>query len=147
MYLDIFSVLNCELLANISCNSFAKALIAADYKDVVVALNNIKSFSTTNIISLIEFNYDGKTMCIGYLVEYDNDKDRYVIKLDDVYYIDLSGGYYVFDETVKCNFADIKKYAFHSYEAISPAMVLAIDVLIEKLQGKTVETCGRLIKD
>lgn len=84
MYLDIFSVLNTELLANISCNSFAKALIAADYNDVIVALNNIKSFSTTNIISLIEFNYDDKTMCIGYLVEYDNDKDRYVIKLDDV---------------------------------------------------------------
>lgn len=84
MYLDIFSVLNCELLANVSCNSFAKALMTADYNDVVIALNNIKSFSITNIISLIEFNYDGKTMCIGYLVEYDNDKDRYVIKLDDV---------------------------------------------------------------
>ena len=84
MYLDIFSVLDCELLTNVSCNSFAKALITADYKDVVVALNNIKSFSTTHIISLIEFNYDGKTMCIGYLAEYDNDKDRYVIKLDDV---------------------------------------------------------------
>lgn len=84
MYLDIFSVLNTELLANVSCNSFAKALIAADYNDAIVALNNIKSFSTTNIISLIEFNYDDKTMCIGYLVEYDNDKDRYVIKLDDV---------------------------------------------------------------
>ena len=84
MYLDIFSVLNTELLANVSCNNFAKALMAADYKDAIVALNNIKSFSTTHIISLIEFNYDDKTMCIGYLVEYDNDKDRYVIKLDDV---------------------------------------------------------------
>lgn len=85
MLLDIFSVLNCELLANVSCNSFAKALMRADYNDAVVALNNnIKSFSTTNIISLIEFNYNDKAMCIGYLVEYDNDKDRYVIKLDDV---------------------------------------------------------------
>ena len=84
MLLDFVSVLNCELLANVSCNNFAKALMTADYKDAIVALNNIKSFSITNIISLIEFNYDGKTMCIGYLVEYDNDKDRYVIKLDDV---------------------------------------------------------------
>ena len=84
MLLDVFSVLNCELLANVSCNSFAKALMRADYNDVVVALNDIKSFSAANIISLIEFNYNGKTMCIGYLVEYDNDKDRYVIKLDDV---------------------------------------------------------------
>lgn len=70
-----------------------------------------------------------------------------VIKILDVYYIDLSGGYYVFDETAKCNFADIKEYAFHSYEAISPAMVLAINVLIAKLQGKTVVTRGGLIKD
>lgn len=86
MLLDIFSVLNCDFLSNVSCNSFAKALMRADYNDVIVVLNSndIKSFSTTNIISLIEFNYDGKTMCIGYLVEYDNDKDRYVIKLDDV---------------------------------------------------------------
>lgn len=84
MLLDFVSVLNCDFLANVSCNSFAKALMTADYNDTVVALNNIKSFSITNIISLIEFNYDGKTMCIGYLVEYDNDKDRYVIKLDDV---------------------------------------------------------------
>lgn len=85
MYLDIFSVLNCELLANVSCNSFAKAIMRADYNDTVVALNNnIKSFSTANIISIIEFNYNGKTMHIGYLVEYDNNKDRYVIKLNDV---------------------------------------------------------------
>lgn len=84
MLLDIFSVLNSGFLANVSCDSFAKALMTADYNDAVVALNHIKSFSTTNIISLIEFDYNGKVMCIGYLVEYDNDKDRYVIKLDDV---------------------------------------------------------------
>ena len=85
MYLNIFSVLNCELLANVSCNSFAKALMMADCKDLVVAANNMNAISHNNIVSMIEFKYGDDVICIGYLVEYDDDKDRYIIDLDNVF--------------------------------------------------------------
>lgn len=85
MLLDVFSVLNSELLANVSCNNFAKALITANYKDVVVAANNMNAISHNNIVSMIEFKYDDDIMCIGYLVEYDENKDQYVIDLDNVF--------------------------------------------------------------
>lgn len=85
MLLDIFSVLNCELLANVSCNSFAKALITAYYKKAVVAANNMNAISHNNIVSIIEFEYDDNIMCVGYLAEYDKNQDRYIIDLDNVF--------------------------------------------------------------
>lgn len=133
MYLDIFSVLNCELLANVSCDSFAKALMTADYNDAVVVLNNnIKSFSTTNIISLIEFNYNGETMCIGYLVEYDNDKDRYVIKLDDVVVADSK---YDITATV----ANSEYICRTTYNNVTADMEFAMSVIQKTLAAKRVK--------
>lgn len=85
MLLDIFSVLYCELLANVSCNSFAKALMTAYYEDKVVAANNMNAISYNNIVSIIEFEYNDNIMCVGYLAEYDKDKDRYIINLDNVF--------------------------------------------------------------
>lgn len=89
MLLDIFSVLNCELLANISCNSFAKALIAAHYNDVIIVVNNITIVKYDSIVSLIEFKYGKTVMCLGFPVMYNKDKDRYVIDLDNVVVADI----------------------------------------------------------
>lgn len=85
MLLDVFSVLNSELLANVSCNNFAKAFMVAYYEDAVVAVNNMNAVSHSNIVSMIEFKQDFDIMCIGYLVEHDEDKDRYIIDLDNVF--------------------------------------------------------------
>ena len=85
MLLDIFSVLTCELLANVSYNSFAKALMTAYYKKVVVAANNMNAISHNNIVSIIEFEYNDNIMCVGYLAEYDKNQDRYIIDLDNVF--------------------------------------------------------------
>ena len=84
MLLDIFSVLNSELLANVSCNSFAKALMSAHYIDDIITVNNRNLVSYNNIISLIEFKYDKDVMCIGYPVTCNKDKDRYMIDLDNL---------------------------------------------------------------
>lgn len=89
MLLDIFSVLNCELLANVSCNSFAKALIAAHYNDVIIVVNNITIVKYDSIVSLIEFKYDKIVMCLSFPVMYNKDKDRYVIDLDNVVMADI----------------------------------------------------------
>jgi hypothetical protein len=85
MLLDFVSVLNCELLANVSCNNFAKALTVAYYEDFVVAANNMNAISHNNIVSMIEFKYRDDVICVGYLVEHDDDNDRYIIDLDNVF--------------------------------------------------------------
>lgn len=85
MLLDFVSVLNCELLANVSCNNFAKALDIAYYEDFVVAANNMSAISHNNIVSMIEFKYRDDVICVGYLVEHDDDEDRYIIDLDNVF--------------------------------------------------------------
>lgn len=84
MLLDIVSVLNCELLANVSCNSFAKALMKAHYDGTIIIVNNITIANYNNIVSLIEFKFGKTVMCLGYPVMYDKDKDIYVIDLDNV---------------------------------------------------------------
>lgn len=85
MLLDMVSVLNNELLANVSCNSFAKALTIAYYEDFVVAANNMNAISHNNIVSMIEFKYRDDVICVGYFVEYDEIKDQYIIDLDNVF--------------------------------------------------------------
>lgn len=89
MLLDIFSVLNCELPANVSCNSFAKALIAAHYNDAIIVVNNITIIKYDSIVSLIEFKYGKTVICLGYPVIYNKDKDRYVIDLDNLVIADV----------------------------------------------------------
>lgn len=84
MLLDICSVLNCELLANVSCNSFAKALMKAHYDGTIIIVNNITIANYNNIISLIEFKFGKTVMCLGYPVMYDRDNDIYVIDLDNL---------------------------------------------------------------
>lgn len=84
MLLDISSVLNCELLANVSCNSFAKALMTAHYDDKIIVVNDKTIINYNNIISLIEFKYGKTVMCLGFPVIYNKDKDRYVIDLDNL---------------------------------------------------------------
>lgn len=84
MLLDFFSVLNCELLANVSCNSFAKAIFKAHYDGTIIIVNNITIANYNNIISLIEFKFGKTVMCIGYPVMYDKDKDIYVIDLGNL---------------------------------------------------------------
>lgn len=84
MLLDIYSVLNCELLANVSCNSFAKAIMKARYDGTIIIVNNMTIANYNNIISLIEFKYCKTVMCLGYPVMYDRDKDIYVIDLDNL---------------------------------------------------------------
>lgn len=89
MLLDVFSVLNSELLANVSCNNFAKAFITAHYDDKIIVVNDKTIIKYNNIISLIEFKYGKTVMCIGYPVMYNKDKDRYVIDLDNVVVADV----------------------------------------------------------
>lgn len=89
MLLDIVSVLNSELLANVSCNNFAKAFITAHYDDKIIVVNDKTIIKYNNIISLIEFKYGKTVMCIGYPVMYNKDKDRYVIDLDNVVVADV----------------------------------------------------------
>ena len=84
MLLDIYSVLNCELLANVSCNSFAKALMKAHYDGTIIIVNNITIANYNNIVSIIEFKNDKTVMCLGYPVMYNKDKDIYVIDLDNL---------------------------------------------------------------
>ena len=84
MLLDIYSVLNCELLANVSCNSFAKALMKAHYDGTIIIVNNITIANYNNIVSLIEFKFGKTVMCLGYPVMYDKDTDIYVIDLDNL---------------------------------------------------------------
>ena len=84
MLLDFVSVINCELLANVSCNSFAKALMMAHYDGTIIVVNNRTIANYNNIVSLIEFKYGKTVMCLGYPVMYNRDKDRYVIDLDNV---------------------------------------------------------------
>lgn len=84
MLLDIYSVLNCELLANVSCNNFAKALNTAHYDGTIIIVNNIIIANYNNIVSLIEFKYGKTVMCLGYPVMYNKDKDIYVIDLDNL---------------------------------------------------------------
>ena len=84
MLLDIYSVLNCELLANVSCNSFAKALMKAHYDGTIIIVNNITIANYNNIISIIEFKYGKTVMCLGYPVMYNKDKDIYMIDLDNL---------------------------------------------------------------
>lgn len=84
MLLDIYSVLNCELLVNVSCNSFAKALMKAHYDGTIIIVNNRTIANYNNIVSLIEFKFGKTVMCLGYPVMYDRDKDRYVIDLDNI---------------------------------------------------------------
>lgn len=85
MLLDFVSVLNCELFANVSCNNFAKALTVAYYEDFIVAANNMSAISHNNIVSMIEFKYRDNVICIGYFAEYDDNNDRYIIDLDNVF--------------------------------------------------------------
>ena len=89
MLLDICSVLNCELLANVSCNSFAKALMKAHYDGTIIIVNNMTIANYNNIVSLIEFKFGKTVMCLGYPVMYDRDKDRYVIDLDNIVIADI----------------------------------------------------------
>ncbi len=84
MLLDIYSVLNCELLANVSCNSFAKALMKAHYDGTIIIVNNMTIANYNNIISIIEFKYGKTVICLGFPVMYDRDKDIYMIDLDNV---------------------------------------------------------------
>lgn len=84
MLLDIYSVLNCKLLVNVSCNSFAKAIMKAYYDGTIIIVNNITIANYNNIISIIEFKYGKTVMCLGYPVMYDKDKDIYVIDLDNL---------------------------------------------------------------
>ena len=84
MLLDIFSVLNCELLANVSCNSFAKALMTAHYDGTIIVINNRSIANYNNIVSLIEFKICKTVMCLGYPVMYNNDKDICMIDLDNL---------------------------------------------------------------
>lgn len=84
MLLDFISVINCELLANVSCNSFAKALIKAHYDGTIIVVNNRTIANYNNIVSLIEFKYDKTVMCLGYPVMYNKDKDIYMIDLDNL---------------------------------------------------------------
>lgn len=84
MLLDIYSVLNCELLANVSCNNFAKALMKAHYDGTIIIVNNITIANYNNIVSLIEFKFDKTVMCLGFPVMYDRDIDIYVIDLDNL---------------------------------------------------------------
>ena len=84
MLLDIYSVLNCKLLVNVSCNSFAKALITAHYNGTIIVINNITIANYNNIVSLIEFKFGKTVMCLGYPVMYNKDKDIYVIDLDNL---------------------------------------------------------------
>lgn len=84
MLLDIFSVLNCELLVNVSCNRFAKALIKAHYDGTIIVINNRTISNYNNIVSLIEFKYGKTVMCLGYPVMYNKDKDIYMIDLDNL---------------------------------------------------------------
>ena len=84
MVLDFVSVLNCELLANVSCNSFAKALMKAHYDGTIIIVNNATIADYNNIVSIIEFKFSKTVMCIGYPVMYDKDKDIYVIDLDNL---------------------------------------------------------------
>lgn len=84
MFLDFVSVLNCELLANVSCNNFAKAIMKAHYDGTIIIVNNITIANYNNIVSLIEFKFDKTFMCLGFLVMYDKDIDTYVIDLDNL---------------------------------------------------------------
>lgn len=84
MLLDIYSVLNCELLANVSCNSFAKAIMTAHYNDTIIVINNRTIANYNNIISIIEFKFGKTVMCLGYPVMYNKDKDIYMIDLDNL---------------------------------------------------------------
>lgn len=84
MLLDIYSVLNCELLANVSCNSFAKALMKAHYDGTIIIVNNMTIANYNNIVSLIEFKFGKTVMCLGFPVMYDRDNDIYVIDLDNI---------------------------------------------------------------
>lgn len=89
MLLDIYSVLNCELLANVPCNSFAKTLMTACYEDKIIVVNDKTIVNYNNIISLIEFKYGKTVMCLSFPVMYNKDKDRYVIDLDNVVIADI----------------------------------------------------------
>lgn len=89
MLLDFVSVLNCELLANVPCNSFAKALMTACYDDKIIVINDKTIVNYNNIISLIEFKYGKTVMCLGFPVMYNKDKDRYVIDLDNLVIADI----------------------------------------------------------
>lgn len=84
MLLDFVSALNCELLANVSCNNFAKAIMKAHYDGTIIIVNNMTIANYNNIVSLIEFKYGKTVMCLGYPVMYDRDKDIYVIDLDNI---------------------------------------------------------------
>ena len=84
MILDFVSVLNCELLANVSCNTFAKALIKACYDGTIIVVNNRTIANHNNIVSIIEFKHDKTVMCLGYPVMYNKDEDIYVIDLDNL---------------------------------------------------------------
>lgn len=84
MLLDIVSVLNCELLADASCNNFAKAIMKAHYDGTIIIVNNMTIANYNNIVSLIEFKYCKTVMCLGFPVMYDRDKDIYVIDLDNL---------------------------------------------------------------
>ena len=89
MLLDIYSVLNCELLVNVSCNSFAKALMTAHYDGTIIVVNNRTISNYNNIVSLIEFKFGKTVMCLGYPVMYNNDKDIYMIDLDNLVIADI----------------------------------------------------------
>lgn len=84
MLLDIVSVLNCELLADASCNNFAKAIMKAHYDGTIIVINNRTIANYNNIVSLIEFKYGKTVMCLGFPVMYDRDIDIYVIDLDNL---------------------------------------------------------------
>lgn len=84
MLLEIYSVLNCNLLTNVSCNNFAKAIIKAHYDGTIIVINNRTIANYNNIVSLIEFKFGKTVMCLGYPVMYNKDKDIYVIDLDNL---------------------------------------------------------------
>lgn len=84
MLLDFVSALNCELLANVSCNNFAKSIMKAHYDGTIIIVNNMTIANYNNIVSLIEFKFGKTVMCLGFPVMYDKDKDIYVIDLDNL---------------------------------------------------------------
>ena len=110
---------------NITCAEFAQAVKDVLNGEHYVWLEN-KYDAYDKFLPIAKINVETADIYVGIPVN----------KVLNIYYINLSCGYCVFDETVKCDINDINKYRFVAYKPVSPAMIDSMTMLIRQLQEK-----------
>lgn len=119
---ELFNIL-CDL--NITCAEFARAVEDVWNSEHYVWLKGKYGVYDT-FIPIAKIIIEGVDIYIGVPINKSLNK----------YYIDITCGYCVFNESAKCDINDITEYKFVAHGPVSPEMINSVNVLIKQLQKK-----------